>query len=587
MPEFKIDSFAGGRNTDDDPLVIGSDQCVNGSMNVWAPRGALTKTPGTTLFATFTASADTTIRPRFLAYEPSVTTAYNLYYRMSNLASSGGSDFGDATFPFASLNATESLTPIGYSTGTISISGATLNSATGSGTSWLTHVVSGDRFRVDATADKWYPVASVEDDTHLTLDGVVPAAVATGSAYLIQLKFLTNRDPAHAVLNGQMMMSTTGDTMQQFNGSGFLRLSAGPKAAFLAIYKNYMFAARTSTAESRLYWSAIKDPTSWPTNNFIDIDKDKGKISGLFAFGNDLIVFKTFGMYRVLGEVFDPSNPTYSVTPIAVPADFIFNGHKTCAVWKGQLVFCAQGNLYAYSPGGDRITLLSKKFAIDIKRKWGDPNDYYDENARLYAVSLRDHYFLKPLNTDGVNCGILTDTGAWWLADNDFDTANDEFQNSPMVVFPNTGTDDAIATRLLVPSEDRAYIAAWDLFPVGQSYEDQYVGPLVSSTTRPIQAVWISREFNIGFGTFKTLTAYIAKQSAGTISIDWRVDQGSYVTNSVDMTVGRGNLIRVVLRINQTGSTIQFKISQSTVDQTFKLFGLVCSYDEGMADNKR
>ena len=576
MPVINISDFSGGRNTYDEQLMLADNQCATGSVNVWAPRKALTKVAGTVLFASFTATASS--RAEWFAYEPGIASAYTMYYRI-HPAAGGGVNTGNH-YPWASLAATDSLTPLGYTTGTVSVSGASLISATGSGTTWSTHVSAGDRFRVDASASSWYKVSSVEDNTHLTLASALPSAAATGSAYMVQ-PAIGVVEVAHAALGGNLLMSVISDAVQIFDGTGMLRQTT-QRVAFLQIFKNYMFGARTSTAESRLYWSAIKDPTSWPAANFIDIDKDRGKITGLRAFGNELIVFKNRGMFKVVGEVFDASNPTYAVYQITTPENFSFNNNKAVAEYKGDLLFLAERYVYAYRHGTNSIERISKLWDGDITRTPSDPNSVVGGSQRVSAIAFDGKWIIKTIDGNSTDCGFLDENGAWWLVRNEGSTAG-EFEVSMMAVFQ----PENAAAQLILGENDAGRLFEWKLAPTGKTYEDQFIDSAINSGTKTaITATWLSKEFNVGYAHFRKAVIYLLKQAAGTLSFDWSIDQGSFVTNSVDMTVGRGQLIRRSLDISQNGSTIQLRIKNSTVDQTFKVFGIQVFYDSIEEDRK-
>lgn len=76
------------------------------------------------------------------------------------------------------------------------------------------------------------------------------------------------------------------------------------KPKFVAVFNNYMFYANvfvsSSLNASRLYWCDIKDTSSWPTTNFIDVSKDDGQdITGLKVLADRLIVYKTRSIYTI------------------------------------------------------------------------------------------------------------------------------------------------------------------------------------------------------------------------------------------------------------------------------------------------
>lgn len=572
--------------------MIQNNQCASGSRNVWAPEGGLTKAPGYSIGASFTATAAFGSLFGFVA-DDAVSTANKLFYRLNTTATGGGSGF----YPWGSSNVlTDSLTPLGYVTGTISISGANLISATGSGTAWASNLAANDRIQVPASGSGWYTVSSVEDDTHLTLAAAVPAFVATGTTYVAQTG-MTFKEFAQGSLNGNFCTTTTGDTFQYYDGTGMHRLSSGPSCAYLQVHKNYMFGLRVSTAfQSRLIWSAIKDPLTWPANNFIDIDVLNGKGSGLYSYGSELLVFKTRGIYKVIGDVFDPSNPQYYVIKINTPPDFMFNSAQSIGLHTGPVtyasytangqavVFYAMGRIYKYITGTSYIVDISPSILRDLPVAFGTLTDSManvDQNIR--AVSYNGNYIISGLQ-DPNNAGkfmslMLDQKGSWWYMSNRNATTNTGvFADGPWAVVPGTSTRPTLA----VAGSTYPKIFTVDLIgpSFGTNYIDNASNPIGQGSSIAIDAKWVSKEFNIEYGTFKWIVVYLKKQAAGSLTVSWSIDQAANVSQAVDMTTGRGQVIRSVIPINQKGSTIQITLADNTVSQTFKVYAVKIYYEE-------
>ena len=563
MPKIVIPNFTGGKNSRDHQTSIADNQCASGSYGVWSPEGYLTKGPGWTLVSDFTATATNvgalyssrTIDTDFAFYTHIASSTTNAQYNL----------WGQAT------------TALGYVTGSVSISGASLISATGSGTVWNTHASAGDLFRINSTAASWFKVSSVEDDTHLTLSDAVPVAVATGSAYTILLGIET-QPITLTEFRGSLWAVNVTSLCQRYDGTQVTRVSAVPKAAFITVHKNYMFAARTTTAESRLYWSAVGDATSWPTNNFIDIERDKGKITGIASYGNELIVFKNYSIFKLVGEIFDPSNPTYSVFPIGVPPGFGFNYHNTISIHNNALVFSTSDGIFAYLHGTNTITKISDLFERDlISGDGGLASTLTNYAQRADAISYNGLYVTKAVdfnaNTDNV-FGIIDKNGAWWLMRvTDFVTKGGVSRDSQFDVNPNTSLGSTPSFRSAANSNGKIFIIDLN----GPDYTTTHL--LNDASTQGIPSRWVSKEFVVGYGTFKKAVIYFEKQTAGTFSFDWSVDQAAFVVNSTDMTVGRGNTIRKTWDVNQKGSSIQIRIDHSTASQTFRIFRIEIEYD--------
>lgn len=563
MPKIiNIDNFAGGKNLIMDQVLIDPSECASASKNVWAPYGALVPSPGVTRVATFTATAETCYG---MFADPTINSSFEVYYRLTTA--------GNFTRAYPWAGESDSLTPLGYTTGTVAVGGV---SATGTGTSWSSHASAGDRFRVNTTAGRWSIVASVEDDTHITISDDF-GTVGAGEAYMVLPAMTPHLHQSWASLDGSIWTVSTGEIMQRYDGTGVTRISAAPKAAFLQVFKNYLFAARTLTAESRLYWSTIKSPTSWPANNFIDVDKDRGKVSSLYAFGNELIVFKTGGMYKVVGDVFDPANPTYAVYPISTPAGFHFNGNRCIADHRGQMVFLAGEQMYSYVPGSNTITLISDRFWPDLFTAMDSVRNAESAEQAAAMISFNGYLLVIGINRASGNArlgGLLDRAGKWWRLEDADEQSKvssiwSNFQEGMLAV--QSGTSGRRPRVISAFFGIDAALYAYDL--EGPSFENQYIDTDTGAEIG-IAANWTSKEFMVGYTHFQKLVIYLAKQSAGSLTVSYSIDQGTFVDTTVDMTAGRGQILRRTIDINQKGSTIQFKLTHSTANQTFKVFGI-------------
>lgn len=88
-----------------------------------------------------------------------------------------------------------------------------------------------------------------------------------------------------------------------FDASGaWTSVAAIPKGNSAAIYKERMWVAAgidSTSNTSRLYFSAIGDPTSWGGSDFIDVEPGNGqKLAALTVLNNDIILFKEHSTFR-------------------------------------------------------------------------------------------------------------------------------------------------------------------------------------------------------------------------------------------------------------------------------------------------
>lgn len=77
------------------------------------------------------------------------------------------------------------------------------------------------------------------------------------------------------------------------------------KAKYVKQYNNYLFLANVlvdGTAHpSRLYWSDIKDTTTWGATHFIEVAKNDGQeITGIKVLADRLVIYKTRSIYNLL-----------------------------------------------------------------------------------------------------------------------------------------------------------------------------------------------------------------------------------------------------------------------------------------------
>ena len=567
IQHLTISDFSGGRNSLDSQLFIQDNQCTTATRNVWAPSGALEKGPGYSEYKSMTATANKALTIRS---EVIKNTGY-LFCVMTS-AALGSAYFWDV--------APGDATPLGYVTGTVSISGASLISATGSGTTWSSHVSADDKFRANSSAAEWRIISSVEDNTHLTLQDAMPVAVATGSAYTILKKLNPVPDIAMASLNSQLIIFDGIHITQTFDTTGVSNISAAPQAYFAVTHKSYVFTLRTDTNESRLRWSAFNDPTSWPTNNFIDIDKNRGKGTGLISYGNELIILKTYGMFKIVGEIFDPSNPTYSVYPISVPVSFVSNSGYLPTIHKGMLFIYSYEGLYVYIHG----TNSAQKFKNEIDPDFlvglnntGDPALITANSSRMRAISYKDFLFIL-FTTDNSGqvtsdtIGILDQKGGWWVSHLQGAAGTGAFLKE-LVLLPGA------APKLLGIDRTGARLLDLDVEP--PTYTKNFIIPTTGNSTG-IDSLWTSKEFNIGYGTFKWATIYFEKQTAGNLTFKYSIDQGAFTSETISMTSGRGTTIRFPININQKGSTIQIQLAHNTSGQTFKVYRIDIFYEQDL-----
>ena len=607
MPSIDIFNFSGGKNVRDSQILAQPIEAVStGTTNVWARGGPLSKFPGYALesilsvtgnnrmkSATATAGNNLYFEPRDNLGLPIIARAYIADVSGQSTKAEVGWRLTTGSDPFTWSPTATPRFVFNYITGTIATNSGSI-SATGTGTAWSSNINAGDVYVRNLSSNHRIAVASVEDDTHLTLASTANAT-ESGVVYNI-LMHMNSQCMGWASFAGYLINANASGNMQLQDvtgGSAAQRVTAAPIAPFIQVHKSYLFASRSTTAQSRVYWSALNDPTTWPATNFIDVAKDRGVVAGMKTIGNELIVFKTNSMFKILGETFDPANPTYQVQEISVPHSFRFNSYGSIAEVRGRLVFFAGGAVYEYLPGTYAINLISDRISDDFGNQYQDiASVTAAADCRVFGISYRDLYLLKGIDhssrTPRLSLHVLDGNGAWWKAT---DSTASTVTASPMTgqtPFVNYSLDNSSEPSMFAISYGNPVgLYRFNIkYPLATS-NDQVIEPDDGSTARAISSVWLSKEFNIDYGLFKNLIVYVKKQSSGTLTASYSVDQGTFVSNSIDMSAGRGNMIRAVIPINQKGSTIQVRFVQDTANVDMEIYGARVIYEQILEDYKR
>lgn len=353
----------------------------------------------------------------------------------------------------------------------------------------------------------------------------------------------------------------------QWNGSVATSPSGIIPSAFCGIvYQNYVFLANQNLLSSRISWSALKDPTTYPASNFIDINPQDGQgIVGLFLDGQGIVVLKKTSAFKIVGSVFDPSNPSYSVSPIYTPPDFQVNSGRTVQLFNGTFIVFGRFGFYTYDgytfkklPQSDQV----ESYMTNTGYSLGDLPPGSD--VEPYSLIVDGNYwviypFTKNSGGPSKNSALMIDKNfkIWYWKFADLGNFNDlNYLNGSLygIQYPQGGTFSSYGGLL-----------------------NLNIGATDSGTA--ISGTWTSKVFEYP-ETQLFLRAYVhfKKQSSGTLTFGYRFDDSaSFTTVSVDMTTGKGSgqrLISSIILLGQTGNTIQFQLSNSTNNQTFEVYAI-------------
>lgn len=204
-----------------------------------------------------------------------------------------------------------------YNTGTIEIAAGTLDTVTGSGTSWDANLKAGDYIKIGAgelhTESTWYEIESVDSDTQLTLTGNA-VETAPGSAYVARKIFTgaeTNLWTRTEFLDdtlGEIWIASNGvDKPVYYTGSNQVVDLTMPTdvtaAKFIITYYDRLVICWTreggENQPTRLRWSSVADANTWNDLHVIDLVQPDFTwwIQGMCLFGDYLVITKEAGAY--------------------------------------------------------------------------------------------------------------------------------------------------------------------------------------------------------------------------------------------------------------------------------------------------
>ena len=178
-----------------------------------------------------------------------------------------------------------------------------------------------------------------------------------------------------------------------------------PPAHIGTIYKNHAFLTGDTEHPSRLYFSKIANPFSYPQSNWIDIGGDDGdRIMALVPLADTLLVFKRNSLYAVGGE----DAATWQVRYIADKGTV---ATRSAISIRGSVYFLSYDGFYRTT--GSSVEKIS--YAIDnlfIKETEATLRD----TTALHVPLVNSLYFniyqdYEP--NDGVTWILNLDTGAW------------------------------------------------------------------------------------------------------------------------------------------------------------------------------
>lgn len=552
-----LQDFSGGLNTLTATNRLGPTFSPS-STNCWYDDGALQKRLGQ-LKISSVGNGDTLFGRAWYGYSMHVSVFSGAQYCI--IYGSIGVNRNMLWYVPASGTTTSTILNT-FGTGTASTAVATAIVA-GSGTNWLTTAAAGAMFAIGTTIKQ---IQSVDSDTQLTLTGNF-GVLNSGTSYIITNTWAASNRVSFADMNSKVWICGPGSTTVSWDGTTEAFVTAFPQANYSLTMSNYMFAANTAANPSRVFWSSLKDPTTWPGANFVDVNPNDGfPIVGLFYDGQSMVILKTNSAWKLTGDTFDPANPTYTLTQIYTPSDFVINSPKSVQRMvfsgggEGYIMLGKQG-LYVYGGSG----VIDKLFQYDIVRSefaniaafnWGNVPSVTAEPA---SATVDGSYWLQvPYSLSSISSAdkeltyVIDKTGAiWrWQATANGIISDLTYLNGTLYgvnswsggtsgfIQLNTGNSDAKSTA------------------ISGTYQTKVI------------------EFK-NMQRFGLAYLYYKKQSAGNLTFSYSIDGGSFTNNTIDMTSGSASTAKSAeILVGQIGRSIQFQWSNATAAQTFEVYGV-------------
>ena len=265
----------------------------------------------------------------------------------------------------------------------------------------------GVTFLVGAGSTKLYKVTT----------GGTASTIKTGLTANVPWEFV--QGPASGSQGPLFGMNGT-DTPQQWDGSasttGDWTAASGsvPNGTMCVNWANSVWVSGVAAHSSRVYWSALGDPRTWPSTNVVDLDPNDGEpITGMGVVGPYLLVGKRHKLYVIYDAATGANRQISNSVGIA--------SHRSVANGPPGTYFLAEDR-GVYVTNGAKVTALSDPIQPTI-------DGLVPGQKKVAAGSFfQGHYYLSVCDTGTTNNKTLdydTTLNSWWLhsiASNQFAT---------------------------------------------------------------------------------------------------------------------------------------------------------------------
>jgi hypothetical protein len=371
-----------------------------------------------------------------------------------------------------------------------------------------------------------------------------------------------------------------------------------PKCKFLTYYHGRVWAAGDPSAPYRLYFSEAGAPETWPSTNFIDIEKGDGlPISGIEAWGNSIIIHKNDGLsfgciYLLYIADATGSSDTSNWYVFKSPAAFSSVAHKSQAFFKNVMFYINRNGAYAFT-GQD----LARTTADSDFGRFATDNLTYDIDPDV--KQFNSSYL------DGA-CAVQYDNKVWLSVPVGETVGVPNQNNTRLYVYDFIRLDSSklgVWSRLSYPGISDFQVAGGTLYggdysghiyslDHGTDFDGATIDPYF--LTAPISGLTEHRDNS---KVFRIL--YITHDLPGNwlLTVDWYVDFANTPSGTATIDLGAyiptwGRSIwgafswggtssrrsRIILS-NAVGKIIQFKFSVTGVGSTFKVKEIELDYN--------
>ena len=383
--------------------------------------------------------------------------------------------------------------------------------------------------------------------------------------------------PEFLYFNSNVYITNGNDTVRKVTtAEAVSTIAAYPVARFHVVHKGYVFTLNQDAAglRTRLQWSNYGDAETYTSTNFEDIAPLNNMVGlGLYSFGDELIIFlgpnnvassmvyTTGRMFRLMGDIFDASNPTYILEEIPLPPNvgLLGHGHRTIQAMRGMLIFMSNDGPYSYTGGGSMPMPIGDQLRNQISG-W-EKADINTAGKMAAATVWKNQYWCSIYKSDISNdvydnwLYVLDENGKWWV--DLIDPALDSF-----VTGGSTGGSWAyFNNKLYGCSSGSNMLREWDVTAT-------FTETLDAGTVGAVNFSFLTKEFD--FQTpqrFIRCWVHLKRQSSGTLTFYHNVNQTGAVSASLDMTApdtgtdetASSNILRKLVDIGKIGRTIQFR----------------------------